>query len=102
MYDPIEKKLVRSYDVQFMKDQTIEEINKVKKSTLEKDNNGFDIPLDNDAEEEQELSQDKNLGDAPKLPPLQLRRSNRERQSSTRYTSNEYVTLTNGEEPECY
>ncbi|RDY04395.1 hypothetical protein CR513_11897, partial [Mucuna pruriens] len=117
----------------------LEDIDKVNKSTLEKDNNlfeidpvwmhvhdldtadnnvqngdqhnyvgdqqlgdGFDIPLDDDVEEEQEMSQDENLGDAPKPPPLQLRRSNRERQLSTRYTFDEYVTLTDGEEPECY
>ncbi|RDX73198.1 hypothetical protein CR513_47218, partial [Mucuna pruriens] len=132
MYDLVEKKLVRSHDVQFMEDQTIEDIDKVKKSTPEKDksmsdidpiwmlvhdldttdNNvqngdqhnyvgdqqlgdGFDVPLDDDAEEEQEMSQDENLGDAPEPPPVQLRRSNR-------YTSNEYVTLTDGEEPKCY
>ncbi|RDX69595.1 hypothetical protein CR513_51267, partial [Mucuna pruriens] len=98
MYDPVEKKLVRSRDVQFMEDQTIEDIDKVKKSTPEKDNSlfeidpvrmpvhdldtvdnnvqngeqhnhgdqqlgdGFDVPLDDDAEEEQEMSQDENLG----------------------------------------
>ncbi|RDX92221.1 hypothetical protein CR513_25684, partial [Mucuna pruriens] len=44
---------------------------------------GFDISLDDDAEEEQEMSQDENLGDAPK-PLVQLRRSNKKRQSSTR------------------
>ncbi|RDX92790.1 hypothetical protein CR513_25027, partial [Mucuna pruriens] len=38
MYDPVEKKLVKSHDVQFMEDQTIENINKIKKFTLEKDN----------------------------------------------------------------
>ncbi|RDX71970.1 hypothetical protein CR513_48611, partial [Mucuna pruriens] len=139
MYDPVKKKLVRSRDVQFMEDQTIKDIDKVKKSTPDKDNSlseidpvrmpvhdldtadnnvqngeqhnyvgdqqlgdGFDIPLDDDVEEEQEMSQDENLGDAPELPPVQLKRSNRQRQSSTRYTSNEYVTLTDGEEPECY
>ncbi|RDX91561.1 hypothetical protein CR513_26441, partial [Mucuna pruriens] len=122
MYGPVEKKLVRSRDVKFMEDQTIEDIDKVKKSTLEKDNSlseidpvqmlvhdldtvdnnhnyvddqqlgdGFDIPLDDDAEEEQEMSQDKNLGDAPEPPLVQLRKSNRERESSTRYTSDEYV-----------
>ena len=31
-YDPIEKKLVRSRDVVFMEDQTIEDIDKTKKS----------------------------------------------------------------------
>ncbi|RDY00854.1 hypothetical protein CR513_15910, partial [Mucuna pruriens] len=29
--------------------------------------------------------------DSPEAPPVQLRRSNRERQSSTRYTSDEYM-----------
>ncbi|RDX78467.1 hypothetical protein CR513_41259, partial [Mucuna pruriens] len=33
---------------------------------------------------EQEMSQDENLGDAPKPPPIQLKRSNKERQSSKR------------------
>ncbi|RDX79846.1 hypothetical protein CR513_39688, partial [Mucuna pruriens] len=94
MYDLIEKKLVRSRDVQFVEDQTIEDIDKL--------GDGFDVPLDDDAEEEQEMSQDENPGDALKPPPGQLRRSNRQRQSSTRYTSDEYVTLTHGEEPECY
>ncbi|RDY09567.1 hypothetical protein CR513_06043, partial [Mucuna pruriens] len=106
LYNPVEKKLVKSHDVQFMKDQTIKDIDKVNKSTPEKDNNlfeiypfrilvhnldtvdnnvqngeqhnyvgdqqlgdDFDIPLDDDAEEEQEMSQDENLGDAPEPPP---------------------------------
>ncbi|RDX67314.1 hypothetical protein CR513_53828, partial [Mucuna pruriens] len=106
MYDSVEKKLVKSRDVQFMEDQTIEDIvqngeqhNYVGDQQLGDD---FDVPLDDDAEEEQEMSQDENLGDAPELPPVQLRRSNRQRQSSIRYTSDEYVTLTDGEEPECY
>ncbi|RDY09990.1 hypothetical protein CR513_05555, partial [Mucuna pruriens] len=132
MYDPVKKKLVRSRDVQFMEDQTIEDIDKVKKYTPEKDNslfeidlvrmlvhdlntadnnvqNGeqhnygdqqlgddFDVSLDDDVEEEQEM------GDALELPPVQLSRSNRQRQSSTSYTSDEYVILTDGEEPKCY
>ncbi|RDX93295.1 hypothetical protein CR513_24465, partial [Mucuna pruriens] len=50
-----------------------------------------DVPLNDDVEEEQEMSQDKNLGDATEPPLVQLRRSNRQRQSSTRYTSNEYT-----------
>ena len=62
---------------------------------------GFDVPVD-DAEEEHEMSQDENLGDAPKPPQVQLRRSNRQRQPSTRYSSDEYVTLTDGGEPECF
>ncbi|RDX97860.1 hypothetical protein CR513_19323, partial [Mucuna pruriens] len=54
---------------------------------------GFDVPFDDDAEEEQEMLQDENLSYAPEPPP---------RQSSTRYTYDEYVTLIDGEELECY
>ncbi|RDY05897.1 hypothetical protein CR513_10194, partial [Mucuna pruriens] len=106
IYDPVEKKLVRSCDVQFMKDETIEDIDK----NGEQHNyvgdqqlgNCFDVPPDDDVEEEQEISQDENLGDTPKLPPVQLSKSNRQRQSFTRYTFDEYVTLTDGQELECY
>ncbi|RDX72140.1 hypothetical protein CR513_48417, partial [Mucuna pruriens] len=48
------------------------------------------------------MSQDEILDDAPEPLSVQLRRSNRERQSSTMYTFDEYVTLIDGEEPECY
>ncbi|RDX67889.1 hypothetical protein CR513_53184, partial [Mucuna pruriens] len=132
MYDLIEKKLVKSRDVQYMENQTIEDINKVKKTTSEKDNSfseidpvqmlvydmdiannnvqngeqhnyledGFDVPPDDDVEKEQEISQDKNMGDASRSPPVQLRMPNRQRQSSIKYTFDEYMTLTDGEEPE--
>ncbi|RDX86444.1 hypothetical protein CR513_32223, partial [Mucuna pruriens] len=115
LYDPVKKKLVRSRDVQFMEDQTIEDIDKVKKTTPKKDDSlseidlvqmsvhdldivdnnvkndeqhnylgdGFDISLDDDVEEEQEMSHDENPGDAFKSPPVQFKRSNKERQSST-------------------
>ncbi|RDX73793.1 hypothetical protein CR513_46544, partial [Mucuna pruriens] len=42
LYDPVEKKLVKSRNVQFMEDQTIE-INKVKKATPKKDNSLSEI-----------------------------------------------------------
>ncbi|RDX84160.1 hypothetical protein CR513_34832, partial [Mucuna pruriens] len=90
MYDPIEKKLVRSRDVQFMEDQTIKDIDKNGEQHNYGDQllgDGFDVPLDDDAEEEQEMSQDENLGDALEPPPIQLKRCNRQRQSSIRYTS---------------
>ncbi|RDX78938.1 hypothetical protein CR513_40715, partial [Mucuna pruriens] len=114
LYDLVENKLVRICNVQFIKDQTIEDIDKVKNTILDKDNslskidpvqmlvhdldivdnnfqNGeqhdyvgdqqlgdvFYVPLDDDAEEEQEMSQDENLGDAPEPPLVQLRKSNR-------------------------
>jgi len=135
-YDPVEKKLVRSRDVQFMEDQTIEDIDKVKKTTPEKDSNltdgnpmrlpthnlenveteaqdneqhgdvddqqfgsGVEVPID-DAQEEHD--DDDDLGDIPESPQVQLRRSNRQKQPSTRYSCDEYITLTDGGEPECF
>ncbi|RDX93216.1 hypothetical protein CR513_24551, partial [Mucuna pruriens] len=62
----------------------------------------FYVPPNDDAKEEQEMSQGENLSDAPNPPLVQLKKSNRERESSTGYTSNEYVTLIDGEELECY
>ena len=44
-YDPIEKKLVRSRDVKFMEDQTIEGIDKMEKSTPKEDNGVADFEL---------------------------------------------------------
>ncbi|RDX69418.1 hypothetical protein CR513_51470, partial [Mucuna pruriens] len=85
MYDPVEKKLVRSRDVQFMEDETIEDIYK----NGEQHNyvggqqlgDGFDVSLNDDAKKEHEMSQDENLAEPP---PIYLRRSNRQRKSSTR------------------
>ena len=61
----------------------------------------FDVPID-DVEEEHGMSQDEDLGDAPEPPQVQIRRSNRQREPSTRYPSDDYVTLTDEGEPECY
>lgn len=138
LFDPVEKKAVRSRDVKFMEDQTIEDIDKMEKTTPEIDNglsdvdpvrmpthdldtaennvqndeqhgdvgdqqlgDDFDVPND-DAEEEHEMSQDEDLGDAPEPPQAQVWRSTRQRKPSTRYPSDDYVTLTDGGEPECY
>ena len=137
-FDPVEKKIVRSRDVKFMEDQTIEDINKIEKTTSEIDNrlfnvdpvrmplhdldtiennvqndeqhdnvddqqlgNDFGVPID-DVEEEHGKSQDEDLGDALEPPQVQIRRSNRQREPSTRYRSDDYVTLIDEGEPECY
>ena len=133
-YDPIEKKLVRSRDIQFMEDHTIEDIDKVEKTTSKKDSNltdgnpmrllahnldnveteaqdgeqhgdvndeqvggGIEVPVD-DAQEEH----DDDLGDIPEPPQVQLRRSNKQKQPSTRYSCDEYTTLTDSGKPECF
>ena len=119
-----------------MEDQTIEDIDKVEKTTPEKDSNltdgnpmrlpahnlenveteaqdneqhgdvddqqfgsGVEVPID-DAQEEHD--DDDDLGDIPESPQVQLRRSNRQKQPSTRYSCDEYITLTDGGEPECF
>ena len=48
------------------------------------------------------MSQDENLDDATEPPQLQLRRSNKERQPSKRYSPNKYVILTDDGELECF
>jgi len=44
-YSPVEKKLVRSRDVKFMEDQTIEDIEKVEKYTSKEDNGVADFEI---------------------------------------------------------
>jgi len=57
---------------------------------------GVEVPID-DAQEEH----DDDLGDVPEPPQVQLRRSNRYKQHSTRYSCDEYITLTDSGEPKC-
>ena len=133
-YDPVEKKLVRSRDVQFMKDQTIEDTDKVEKTTPEKDSLTYGNPMrlpahnleniETEAQDDeqhgdvddqqvrsgvevliddvQEEHGDDDLGEVLEPPQVQLRRSNRQKQPSTRCSCDEYITLTDGGEPECF
>jgi len=48
------------------------------------------------------MSQDEDIGDALEPPQLQIQRSNRQREPSTTYPSDDYVTLTDEGEPECF
>ncbi|MCI11081.1 hypothetical protein A2U01_0032180, partial [Trifolium medium] len=98
---PIGKKLIRSRDVVFMENQTIEDIDKVKKTTPKKNISlsnvdpirlhvhnleiiggdvqngeprdyvddqqlGEEVNITTDNDEENDISQDENLGEAPK------------------------------------
>ncbi|WVZ07206.1 hypothetical protein V8G54_020552 [Vigna mungo] len=97
LYDPVEKKVVRSH-------QTIEDIDKVEKSTPKKMQVGddLDVPIDNVDEEEHDVSQDESLGDVPELPEAQPKRSDKPKQPSKKYSINEHVMLTDEGELECY
>ena len=126
LYDPIEKKLVRSRDVVFVEDQTIDDIDKVEKTEPQNSGDLTDIdpipptPLPvsvedgirEDTDDDQhgigefDAPMDDVVNDqhqAPITPPaVPLRRSTRDRQPSTRYPSDQYILLTDEGEPECY
>ena len=124
-YDPIEKKLVRSRDVVFVEDQTIEDIGKVEKSKSQAENlvdldpaPSAPVPDLVDAEDQANVQDDTQVADEVTIPAdevvddryevlgeqqeVLLRRPARESRPSTRYSPSEYVLLTDSEEPECY
>jgi transposase InsO family protein len=108
LWDPVDKKIIRSRDVVFFEDQTIEDINKHKKEPINEYPVNLD-PIPQQATNDDGEIQDNNNGaehevQVPPEPTVepQLRRSTREHRPSTRYTPHEYVVLTDGGEPECY
>jgi len=126
LYDPVQKKLVRSRDVVFFENQTIENIDKVKEPESHASGSLVDIePVyhrgTHDVDEVQENVQNGDLvpeyqddaanvdghvddfvhqeQEVPSQVPVDLpRRSVRERIPSTRYSSSQYVLLTEGGE----
>ena len=114
LWDPADRKLIRSRDVVFLEDQTIEDIKKDEKSISTPE-----VPVNLDppphpanhdehggVEAEQGNNDDVPVTEpvAPPVPSPQpeFRRSTRERRPSTRYNTQEYVMLTDGGEPETY
>lgn len=110
MYDPIEKKLIRSRDVVFFEDQTIEDIDKDNKQRSSDDiptcSDPVPVPLDFDCggveiEQREEIDIDNLATDepgqeAPSTPPPpqdEPKRSTRENRSYSRYNPNKYVLL---------
>ncbi|GJT74862.1 putative RNA-directed DNA polymerase [Tanacetum coccineum] len=132
LYDPVQKKLVRSRDVEFDEDQTLKDVEKTEKETIPQHNDdpidldpvppkhfdaqfGDDIQNDEEQNDEEHGADDVDAQEQPNLdedvhpelpvpmPPfVPLRRSTRDHHPSTRYSANEYVLLTDGGEPECY
>ena len=127
-YDPIQKKLIRSRDAVFVENETMEDIEKTQKKASISSSGSTDLeyipPTMVPREAEDEVQHDQpNAGDADapfEFPPddsnddgnhdqppasmgsLELRRSTRVRQPSTRYPSDQYVLLTDGGEPESF
>ncbi|RVW22327.1 Retrovirus-related Pol polyprotein from transposon TNT 1-94 [Vitis vinifera] len=125
-YDPVQKKLVRSRDVVFMEDHTIQDIEKT--NPMESQHSGDLIDLDpapltnlptqvedeahddqhdmGDVETPTQVEMDDDVHEqspAAEAPlDIPLRRSTRDRHPSTRYSVDDYVLLTDGGEPESY
>ena len=118
MYDPIEKKILRSRDVVFMEDQTIEDIQKTEKTVPQSSHSYVDInpvpstvvhdqvenPTDDEIQGEQQVTDntDDHVDDNDMAPTTTLRRSTRGRHPSSRYSVDQYVLLTDSDEPECF
>ena len=124
LYDPVEKKVIRSRDVVFCEDQTIDDIAKTESSDSHSHDDLVDIDASsiphlpttvggNAVEAEMQLDdfidyqQNENLENPPDIDDddpqdVEPRRSTRDRQQSTRYSSSEYVLLTGGGEPEYF
>ncbi|RVW26208.1 Retrovirus-related Pol polyprotein from transposon TNT 1-94 [Vitis vinifera] len=125
-YDPVQKKLVRSRDVMFVEDHTIQDIEKTDATEFQYSDNLIDldpVPLTHlPTQVEDEAHDDQHdIGDVETLtqvemdngvheqspvaeasPDIPFRRSTRDRHPSIRYFVDDYVLLTDGEEPESY
>ena len=115
LYDPVDKKVVRSRDVVFLEDQTIEDIDKLESAESSTndlvDLNPLDPPIVHDINEEVQTPHDDGAeddvepeieGEHPhqeSLSQTPLRRSIREKQPSRKYSSNEYVMISDQGEP---
>ena len=123
LYDPVAKKLVRSRDVVFLENQTLNDIEKTN-SHIHDDLTDFEpIPIsqlltrvdggadmqhdaidndqyDGDTYNPMDADDDQLSHSMVNPQETTLRRSTRVRQQSTRYSPNEYVFLTDGGEPE--
>ncbi|PKI65433.1 hypothetical protein CRG98_014172 [Punica granatum] len=122
-WDPNSKKIIRSRDVVFFEDQTIDDLQKLEKARVGNPHE-ISIPVSVDVEHPVEKVPGKyeetttggeipqvdddvttdDTGSQLQLEPAYnlLRRSDRVRRPFTRYPPHEYVLLTDGGEPECY
>lgn len=109
LWDLENKKVIRSRDVVFLEDQTIEDLKK-KETSQTTTSNVVDPDLissiperTEEAQEDTSVPTQEEEGEQPAAqPPVapQLRRSTREHQPNTRYPTNEYVMITDAGEPE--
>ncbi|CAJ2628405.1 unnamed protein product [Trifolium pratense] len=119
LWDPVDKKIVRSRDVKFLEDQTIEDFEKAEKQksdarsyidVVPKPPSGTlvdrgDVQVDDEnVTDDHTHDHDEPVGEEPPEPSVEpeLRRSSRERQVSQRYPPQDYVTVTDSGETDYY
>ena len=114
LYDPAAKKLIRSRDVVFMENQTIEDLKKVDSQAQDDSIDAEPVPItqsptrgNEEGDEQPELDKDRRVIDdendeSDHSQQAPIRKSTRNRQRSTKYSTGEYVLLTDGGEPECF
>lgn len=123
LWDPKEKKVIRSRDVVFQESQTFEDIEMSQKSNVGAQisnaapelfmRNDDDLMPEAEDEEEESVEQGEPLPALPDVPgpsqspddgesPQVVRRSERERIPSTKYPESEYLLLTEDGEPESF
>lgn len=124
LWDPANRKIVRSRDVVFFEDQTIQDIKKMEKPKLKVSYDQSPLVVNKSGGEtpQTEPDQDIQLDETIEEPPQeeqpdqvmedqsgedvqhepQVRRSTRERQPSRRYFSDEYINLTDEGEPQSF
>ena len=123
MWDPVDKKVIRSRDVEFLENQTIENFGKGDQpepkisdlidmdpspsSSVDDENRGDVQPPIEDVEDdinpnevEPEIKEEHPTQEPP--PQLELRKSTRDRQPSIKYPPNEFVLISDQGEPESY
>ena len=121
LWDPVNKKIVRSRDVVFFEDETIEDIVKQKKqattpqvvdmdqipSLVVHGNHGGDDDTEgassSQGDDQSSEDEDADVDDTLEEPQQeQLRRTSRVRRPSSRYPPHEYLLLTDAGELSCY
>ncbi|WVY90442.1 hypothetical protein V8G54_035956 [Vigna mungo] len=104
LWDPANRKIVRSRDMVFFEDQTIQDIKKVEKPTLKLISDQSPIVMNNlggkTPDQPNLTKEDQPIEDALQEP--QLRRSTRQKQPSRRYFLDEYVNFTDEGEPQSF
>ncbi len=110
LWDPVNKKVVRSRDVVFFEDQTIEDIEKTDKKEKAREEEMLQHSPTSMQDEvgkenldgEENPAEVNEQGEQPQEAQAPLRRSSRVKQPSKKYPKSEFLFLTDGGEPDFF